>query len=275
MIRSLYHIKLRYCQSNNIIKKSSLSTIVFHGDALDRTVYQKIFKEKQEKPNILITDPPYCLLTRRRRLGDLRDSKKRKLDENETITRFETVNSYKKFTQQWVENVVNNGLSKENTTIIIWTNPLGKKCICDIVQNDFGYSLQGEYIWGKRSDHKSTSNINSSKEVLLRVYETALVFKKRGVEKIDTISSTDKGFIQWSVITGYHENEIVHEHPCHKPFAAIEPLIRNFTKPGDCIFDCFAGSGGILNAAKIIGERQVLGLEKLDYWSSYCNNMLK
>lgn len=264
--------------SLSTLLKSSLSTassitipVVLQGDALDPNIYKKLFQQQQQqqRPNILITDPPYCLLTRRRKFGDLRDTKKRKLDDDETITRFENVNSYKKFTQQWLENVVNNCLSKENTTLIIWTNPLGKKSISDVVQNDFGYHLQGEYIWGKRSDHKSASNINSTKEVLLRVYETALVFKK-GIEKINT---NEKG-IQWSVITGYHDNETVHNHPCHKPFAAIEPLIRNFTKKDDIIVDPFAGSGGILHCAKLIGERKICGLEKLVYWSSYANDIL-
>ena len=254
---------------------TSSSSIVVHGDALDRHVYQKLHLDP--KPNCLITDPPYCILTRRRVSGELRDPKqrKRKIDDDETITRFENVNSYKKFTQQWLDNVITNCLCKEQNqhTIIIWTNPLGKKSIRDVVQNDFGYTLVGEYVWGKRSDHKSSSSINSSKETLVRIYETALIFKKDHVNV--PLLPNDKGF-QWSVITGYHdENDTVHEHPCHKPFKSIEPLIRNFTKPKDSVIDPFAGSGSILKCAQIIGQRKVYGLEKLEKWVTQCNDILK
>jgi len=43
-----------------------------------------------EKAQLLLTDPPYCLLTRRRKGGDPRESKGRKLD-HEIVIRFDDV----------------------------------------------------------------------------------------------------------------------------------------------------------------------------------------
>ena len=257
---------------------STSSIILIHGDALDSSIHEKLFiNDKLTKPNILITDPPYCILTRRRVLGDLRDIKKRKrkLDNEETITRFENIKSYLQFTKLWLDNIITNCLDKDKSqTLIIWTNPLGKKPLKDLIQNDFGFHFIGEYIWAKRTDHKSSSTIHSTKEVTLRVYETALVFKKEKINNEDN----DNKMLCWSVITGYHdENENTrHEHPCHKPYEAIKPLILNWTKPGDVIIDPFMGSGGILHSVKKIdSNRTIYGVEKLEYWKNYCEKLLK
>ena len=259
--------------SSRLLSSSTSKSVLIHGDALDSSIYKKLFvNSSAPKPNILMTDPPYCILTRRRVLGDLRDVKKRKrkLDDEETVTRFENIKSYIQFTKLWLENVISNCLSN-SPTLIIWTNPLGKKHLKDLIENDFGFLFIGEYIWAKRTDHKSSSSNNSTKEVTLRVYETALVFKK---EKNDNIDNNK--MFSWSVITGYHdENETTrHEHPCHKPFKAIEPLVLNFTKPGDTIIDPFMGSGGILYCAQKIGNRNIYGIEKLDIWKNYCDQLL-
>src|SRR5207237_9992110 len=47
-----------------------------------------------ERAALLFTDPPYCPLTRRRRAGDLRDPKGRKI-EGELVLRFEYVRDYR------------------------------------------------------------------------------------------------------------------------------------------------------------------------------------
>ncbi|NQU10343.1 site-specific DNA-methyltransferase, partial [bacterium] len=46
-------------------------------------------------------------------------------------------------------------------------------------------------------------------------------------------------------------------HPNHKPFRVVEPLIRTWSKPGDLIVDPFAGSGSIPVAAVRLGRRAV------------------
>jgi site-specific DNA-methyltransferase (adenine-specific) len=56
-------------------------------------------------------------------------------------------------------------------------------------------------------------------------------------------------------------------HPTQKPVAALAPLIRSFSLPGELVLDPFAGSGSSCAAALLTG-RKYIGIE-LD--SEYCN----
>jgi site-specific DNA-methyltransferase (adenine-specific) len=49
-------------------------------------------------------------------------------------------------------------------------------------------------------------------------------------------------------------------HPTQKPVAALAPLVRKFTVPGELVLDPFAGSGSICAAALLTG-RKYLGVE--------------
>jgi DNA modification methylase len=49
-------------------------------------------------------------------------------------------------------------------------------------------------------------------------------------------------------------------HPTQKPVAALVPLVRSFTLPGELVFDPFAGSGSSCAAALLTG-RKYLGVE--------------
>ena len=77
----------------------------------------------------MITDPPYCILTRRRKLGDERDPKKRrKIDDEPAVPKFESVREYEEFTKKWLH-CAHSVLTK-NATLVIWTNFLGKVPKC-------------------------------------------------------------------------------------------------------------------------------------------------
>ncbi len=52
-------------------------------------------------------------------------------------------------------------------------------------------------------------------------------------------------------------------HPTQKPVAALVPLVRSFTLPGELVFDPFAGSGSSCAAAMLTG-RKYLGIEMDD-----------
>ena len=55
-------------------------------------------------------------------------------------------------------------------------------------------------------------------------------------------------------------------HPNHKPFGVLEPLIRSWSRPGELILDCFAGSGSIPAAASRLG-REVACIELEEEWA--------
>lgn len=51
------------------------------------------------------------------------------------------------------------------------------------------------------------------------------------------------------------------KHPCEKPLAMMEHIIRASTKPGAVVLDCFAGSGVTGHACRNLG-RDFIGIEK-------------
>ena len=90
------------------------SNMVISGDSRVAATYAraKLGKMPLDLADILVTDPPYCLLNRRRTGGDLRDQKvrKKKIDDSDTVTRFENLKEYKSFTKEWLKPCVEYGL---------------------------------------------------------------------------------------------------------------------------------------------------------------------
>lgn len=254
-----------WCRSNN-------SEVIIHGDARVPATYMDLV----DKADVLITDPPYCLLERRRKGGDLRDPKKRsKLDGEDTVPRYASVWEYEKFTEQWLTACVKHGL-KDRAVLVIWANALGKQPIISVAK-ELGYELRGEYLWAKRTTNGAPSQNSTKSEVWLRVYESALILSHRCDPGLKPHLRPSDVSLPWSVVTGYHDdhNEGRHDHPCHKPFAALEPLIRAWSKPGDTILDCFAGSGSIPQAVVRIQGRTVRGIELLPDWAARANEAVK
>jgi site-specific DNA-methyltransferase (adenine-specific) len=58
----------------------------------------------------------------------------------------------------------------------------------------------------------------------------------------------------------YNGNKL---HPTQKPVAALAPLVRSFTLPGELVLDPFAGSGSSCTAALLTGRRYI-GVEMDD-----------
>ena len=83
--------------------------------------------------------------------------------------------------------------------------------------------------------------------------------------------------IPWSVVTGYDdegEGGDWGDHPHHKPFGSVEPLIRTWSRPGELVFDPFAGSGSIPVAALRLGRRAAC-LEKKPDWAARVTERLQ
>jgi site-specific DNA-methyltransferase (adenine-specific) len=211
----------------------------------------------------LITDPPYCLLTRRRKLGDEREKKGRKIDSG-PVRRFDDVRAYRDFTSRWLTLAVAH--LTEQAPLVIWTNLLGREPITQVAKS-LGYGVvRGEFTWGKR-----TREGNSGEE-LLRVVETALVFTRAPAP-----AALDGDLaMPWAVVAGYDDDGEATRwgnHPNHKPFGVVEPLLRTWSKAGHHVIDCFAGSGSIPAAAAKLG-RHVTALELEPEWAARVNDRL-
>ena len=200
------------------------------GDARERAAYEALL---QGRPvDLLLTDPPYCLLTRRRKGGDLRDPHARKID-RDPVLRFEDVKAYRRFTEAWVPLAL--GALKPEGVAVIWTNVLGKPPLLEAAAKAGFTHLWGEFIWAKR-----TKEVNAS-EQLLRVYETALVLARRPAPALTAASLPQV----WAAVTGYDdEGEGKEWGRPPAPQALLQPR---------------AAAAGVLEARRR-GARPLLGL---------------
>jgi len=211
------------------------------GDARLRETYARALGG--ERAAVLLTDPPYCLLTRRRKGGDLRQKRAGVKIDREPVVRFEDVRAYRSFTEEWLPQAA----AHVDGALVVWTNFLGKEPIRAVARK-LGYTEAGEYVWAKRSSEREGN------EQLLRVYETALVFLKA---PLPPLKPGDAPRV-WCVAAGYDDDGEAAawgNHPNHKPFAVLEPLIRQWSRPGELVLDPFAGSGSIPSAALRLQRR--------------------
>jgi site-specific DNA-methyltransferase (adenine-specific) len=211
------------------------------GDARTEEAYRRALGS--ERAALLLTDPPYCLLTRRRKGGELRDKRASVKIDRDPVLRFEDVRAYHRFTGEWLPKAA----ACVDGPLVIWTNFLGKEPI-RAVARELGRVEAGEFVWAKKGSQREGN------EQLLRVYETALVFLR---EPLPEPQPADAPRV-WSVAAGYDdegEAERWGNHPNHKPFSVLEPLLRQWSRPADLVLDPFAGSGSIPAAALRLKRR--------------------
>lgn len=110
-------VSITATKSNIESADAARGNVVIAGDSRLASTYGKasLGKSPLELADILVTDPPYCLLNRRRTGGDLRDPKtrKKKIDESDTVTRFENLKEYKVFTKEWLKPCIDYGLKAD------------------------------------------------------------------------------------------------------------------------------------------------------------------
>src|SRR5882672_5100004 len=215
--------------------------ICVEGDARQDATWDAALRG--ERAALLLTDPPYCLLTRRRKGGNLRDKRAGVKIDRDPIVRFEDVRAYRKFTEEWLPKAA----ARVDGPLIVWTNFLGKEPIRTVARG-LGVTEAGEFVWAQKSSE------HEGNEQLLRVYETALVFTRAPLPE----SQPGDAPRVWCVAAGYDDDGEAARwggHPNHKPFSVLSALIRQWSKPGDLLLDPFAGSGSIPAAAVRLARR--------------------
>lgn len=63
------------------------------------------------------------------------------------------------------------------------------------------------------------------------------------------------------------------KHPCEKPLALMEHIIRTSSRPGDLVLDCFLGSGTTALAAQNLGRR-FIGCDESQHWVNWTRQRL-
>ena len=103
--------------------------------------------------------------------------------------------------------------------------------------------------------HK-TNPIPTFKNKYLPDLEYIVFVREKGVPMYNEYSTSSKLY-QSSV---NKQDKKLYRHPTVKPLDLIEKFVKNSTKPGDVVFDCFSGTGTTCVAAKKLG-RCYLGIE--------------
>ena len=175
----------------------------------------------------------------------------------ELVHRFEDVHAYRRFTAEWLPAAAR--AVEDGGTLAIWTNFLGRQPILAVAGEAGFPALAGEYVWAKLTTE------GGGNERLARVYEVALVLRR---EPLPPLVPGDAAW-PWAVLAGYDDDGEAARwgsHPNHKPFGVLEPLIRTWSRPGELVLDCFAGSGSIPAAALRLG-REVACIELEMEWA--------
>jgi site-specific DNA-methyltransferase (adenine-specific) len=228
--------------------------------------------------------------------------------------RFETVADYRTFTRAWLSTALAalppaSPSSAPSAPLVVWTNFLGRAPICEVA-GELGYTqLFGEYLWAKLPSAPATTTTApiapgvrhsligaAGKDLALRVYECALILYHRSAALPALQPACDQPPRVWTVTTPYMEpathvasksrpspsassglaeDELQwRSHPNHKPFAVLDPLIRQYTQPNDLVLDPFAGSGSI-GAAALRLQRRSVNIELDPVWAQCVSRRLQ
>ena len=225
-------------------------------DARVATSFDVAFGNTKALASLALADPPYLLLERRRRFGDIRgaSSRPRKLDE-EGVIRFRDEAAYTDFSKSWMQPTF--ARVAPSGTVVIWTNALGRRATLAAANLQGWSCLIAEFAWAKRTMERAETS--TAQEENARIYERALILT-RGESRPQVTAALDG----LAALTGYAS---VSGHPHEKPFAAIAPLVRTLSQRGDTVLVPFAGCGGEAVSAARLG-RNVVALEIRKEWAN-------
>ncbi len=133
-------------------------------------------------------------------------------------------------------------------TRVQWALPTAKHyaAIRDLLDSTGGQYLRREY----EDLRREYEDLRREYEDLRREYEDL----RRPFSVTADVPYTDV----WTFPTVQHYKG---KHPCEKPLAMMEHIIKASTRPGAVVLDCFAGSGATGEACLSLG-REFIGIEK-------------
>lgn len=213
-----------------LIKKGDLIALGDHlllcGDATDKSSVEKLLADKKIK--LILTDVPYGVAYVESKNCFAKSKKDRKIIANDQV---QSEQSYKQFTQQWLE-IVKPFLSPKNTYYIFNSDRMlfALKNALD----DSNFKFCQLLIWVK--NHAVIGRMDYLPQHELIVYGwygTHQFFK-----------SKDKSVL---VFPKPNKSPL---HPTMKPISLLRHLILNSSQIGDYVYDCFGGSGSTLIACE-------------------------
>lgn len=225
----------------------------------------KILPKLKKKFNVAIIDPPYNTANKNTKI--LSGRKDRSSDFGEWDY-FDGDKDYLLFTENWIRSIGNT--LQDNGNLLIFCK---LEYVSDIrhIYEKIGFKHHGTVIW-----HKTNPAPQIRKRGFLSSCEAILWatkgFSENKIMYTFNFSKQNEmhNFIETPICMGRERSK----HPTQKPLKVIKHLIQIFSKDGDWILDCFAGSGTVAEAADQL-NRNSFNIEKDYEYFKIMQNRLK
>ncbi|MFA6185355.1 MAG: site-specific DNA-methyltransferase [Candidatus Shapirobacteria bacterium] len=213
-----------------LIKKGDLIALGDHlllcGDATDKSSVEKLLADKKIK--LILTDVPYGVAYVESKNCFAKSKKDRKIIANDQV---QSEQSYKQFTQQWLE-IVKPFLSPKNTYYIFNSDRMlfALKNALD----DSNFKFCQLLIWVKNHAVIGRMDYLPQHELIVYGWYGTHQFFKSKDKSVLAFPKPNKSPL----------------HPTMKPISLLRHLILNSSQIGDYVYDCFGGSGSTLIACE-------------------------
>lgn len=224
----------------------------------------KVLPRLITKVDAVIVDPPYNTANKNTKI--LKGRKDRSSDFG--AWDYYSDDEYLLFTNEWIK-LIKEKL-KDHGNLLVFSKLEYVSDIRRIYEKE-GFKHHGTIIW-----HKTNPPPQIRKKGFLSSCE-AILWATKGFSN-DKISyvfnfSTQKemhNFIETPICMGKERLQ----HPTQKPKKVLSHLVKIFTKEGDSILDCFAGTGTLAEAADEL-KRSSINIEKDSQYFNLMMNRLK
>jgi len=217
------------------------------GDSTAEDTFKNLFNDN--KADLIFTDPPYNVDYSGRGENDLGKIKNDNMSENDFIDFL-----YKNF------NLMSDYLKPLGCIYVCHPDSHSKPKIAFEINFDKFFKKSSTIIWDKGNAGMGWQDYRSQHEPILYGW-------KEGQGK-HSFYGDRKNTSIWSV---KRDNVAGYKHPTQKPVELISKAIKNSSKKGDVIIDCFGGSGSTLIACEKLNRKaRVMELDP-----KYCDVIVK
>lgn len=212
-----------------------------------------------------ITDPPYNIARNRKGLSWAFSSH---VTIDDSWDRF-TLGEYESFTAKWLSEICR--VTKENGNIFIFGSYHNIYTIGAIAAQ-MDLRVINSIIWAKPNAQPNITCrmfTESTEQILWLCNNTNKNAKKWtfNYRHMKELNNNKQMRNYWEIPLTPMRERVHGKHPSQKPLKLMERLVLAGTNTGDCVVDCFAGSGSTLLACDRL-ERNWVGIEQDN---AYCD----
>lgn len=232
--------------------------VLYQGDTL------LMLKEFSAKVDMIFADPPYFLS----KGFTWRENGRLKCFDKGEWDRQRSVKDVDAFNMQWL------GLCRKilKDGGCIWvTGTYHNISSVERCLTALGYKVLNIIVWQKPNAPVTLSNahFNFSAEYIIWARKSKNTPHYYNIDAMTQLNSGKRMSDVWSIPTVEIWEKRFGKHPTQKPLRLLYRAILSNTKPGDIVFDPFAGSGTTGIAANLMG-RQFIGMEREDAFVQKC-----